>query len=171
VTATHKRNFHVFQKGELASDGVAAVAEDAHNAPLVSALSSSAAVYDVEVGGGPILPGNAVTFTIKTKLGFNRISMISMLVNTNDGFTGIDAIPLPLHGSRTIFLPSYDAGSEKNTELKAHIPGPCCGNPFQGIDTAEPIKFHEGIEGVGDLDPAVYDWDEPTAKLTVTRIE
>ena len=50
-----------------------------------------------------------------------------MLVNTNDAFTGLDSVQL--RGKRSqLSRNAYDAGSERNNELKAFIPGPCCGN-------------------------------------------
>lgn len=33
------------------------------------------------------------------------------------------------------------------------------------------IRLHKGIRGIGDIDPGIYDWDEPAAKLTVTVID
>jgi hypothetical protein len=94
-----------------------------------------------------------------------------MLVNTNDAFTGVTRFKLPKHNSEEYYLYAYDAGTEENTELGAHIPGPCCGNPFQGNATEEKISVHNGILGVGDLDPATYNWGEKVAKLTIRRID
>jgi hypothetical protein len=65
---------------------------------------------------------------------------------------------------------AYDAGSERNNELATHIPGPCCNNPFVRDPEGALIGPHPGIAGVGDLDPAVYSWTGPVAKITVERI-
>ena len=82
-----------------------------------------------------------------------------MLVSTNDGFTGLDAVPL--RGRKAEFLTmAYDAGSEVNDQLKASIPGPCCGDTGRhGVDEFGVITHHQGIlPGVGDLDPAIWGW-------------
>ena len=170
ILAVHKPFFRIFHLGGFASEELAQVAQDAFNGPLVDLLNNSPKVSQVVVGGSAIPPGSSETYNITRQGRYSMLSLVSMLVNTNDGFTGRNRIRLPHHGTRTYYLRTYDAGSEKNTELTAHIPGPCCGNPFEGIPEHRRIRFHRGIRGVGDLDPAVYGWDEPIAKLTITRI-
>jgi hypothetical protein len=64
---------------------------------------------------------------------------------------------------------AYDGGSERNTELKSHIPGPCCGNAFARAPEGELIRPHEGILGVGELSPALYDWNGPVARIAIER--
>jgi hypothetical protein len=84
-----------------------------------------------------------------------QVSIVTMLINTNDAFTGVDAIQLP---ERHVAVRSiaYDAGSEVNNELRAYIPGPCCNNMFVRQPEGDLIRPHAGITGRGDLDPAVY---------------
>lgn len=171
ILATHRPLMRLFRKYSFASDELRQIAEDAVNAPMVSLLQQSKKVYDVVEGSGVILPGEAMTFTIKARWGFRKLSLVCMLVNTNDGFTGTDKVYLPIKGSRTYYLKAYDAGTEQNTELKTDIPGPCCGNPLSRVPTSERIKLHKGILGIGDLDTAIYGWDEPVAKLTITRVK
>ena len=36
--------------------------------------------------------------------------------------------------------------------------------------THYPIANHPGILGVGDMDPALYGWENPVGRLTITRI-
>jgi hypothetical protein len=169
ILAVHSPSFRIFHIGGYASDELAQVAQDAFGDPLVSLLNNSSEVSEVVVGQqGPIFPGSSQTLGISAQGNFTKLSLVTMLVNTNDAFTGTDKLQLPQGGTKTYFLRSYDAGSEENTELIAHIPGQ--GNPFMGNPTNEKIKYHPGILGVGDLDPSVYGWDEPVAKLTITRI-
>ncbi|MDX1700343.1 MAG: spondin domain-containing protein, partial [Melioribacteraceae bacterium] len=99
-----------------------------------------------------------------------RLSLIAMLVNTNDAFVAINGARLPLRGSKEYYLRVYDAGTEKNTELKSDIPGPCCGNGMVRVPTKERIRLHKGIKGTGDLDPSVYGWGKMVAKIKITRI-
>lgn len=63
----------------------------------------------------------------------------------------------------------YDAGSEGDSEACAHIPGPPCGNAGVRLeDGAEGhVALDGGILGVGDLDPAEWDWRNPVLEVTV----
>ena len=167
VFATHSAGYHVFRMGKYASTELAQLAEDAVGDPLIQKLMDARLVREVGNGDGVIFPGSSAKFYIKSMKGFNRFSLASMLVNTNDAFAGADAVMLPRNGSVEYYLYAYDAGSEKNTELKAHIPGPCCGNPLVRVPTNERITKHAGILGVGDLDVNTYGWNGPVAKLTI----
>jgi hypothetical protein len=165
----HSSRADVWSVGEIANHGVAAIAEDANNAVLESALPRLAGVKSVFTGaGGPIPSGQSRTFTVETSGRFNRLSLLTMLVNTNDAFTGLDSLRLSGHGG-TLTTMAYDSGSERNNELKSHIPGPCCNNPFVRDPEGALIGPHEGITGRGQLDPAAYDWNGPAARITIQR--
>jgi hypothetical protein len=92
-----------------------------------------------------------------------------MLVNTNDAFTGLDALRLRGHGA-TLARMAYDAGSEANNELRGFIPGPCCNHPFVRDPEGQLIRPHPGITGAGELDPALYDWQDPVARFTIQQV-
>lgn len=170
VFATHTPLFHIFKLGKYASDELAQIAEDAVSGPMVEMLNKSQRVYMVAQGDGVVFPGSSTTIKIMAKPGFHKLSLVSMLVNTNDAFTGIDGLRLPREGSQVYYLKAFDAGTEKNTEMAAHIPGPCCGNPFVRVPSHDRIIVHRGIRGVGDLDPDIYGWEQPIAKMTISRV-
>jgi Spondin_N len=165
----HTDDVQIWRVGQVATHVVAAIAEGANNEPAISAYTGFPGVRSVFTGaGGPIPSGASATYTVQTRGDFDRLSIVTMLVNTNDAFTGTSSLELE---DRRMMLSTraYDAGSEKNNELKAFIPGPCCGHPFVRDPEGAPIRRHPGITGVGDLDPALYGWDEPVAKITITR--
>jgi hypothetical protein len=167
----HSKKADVWSVGDVASHPVAAIAEDANNAPAESALAQLRGVRDVFTGaGGPIPSGTSRSFTVETSGKFNRLSVVTMLVNTNDAFTGLDSYRLRGHGAELERM-AYDAGSERNNELAAFIPGPCCNNPFVRDPEGELIRVHSGIEGVGDLDPAVWGWEGTAARITIERVD
>ena len=167
--AVHTNRVDVWSVGSPANAGVAAIAEDADNSKLTAALAGSPGVRSVKTGaGGPIAPGASRTYTIETRGNFNRLTVLTMLVNTNDAFTGLDALHVKGRGG-TLATRAYDAGSERNNELAAFIPGPCCGHPFVRDPTSERIRMHPGIAGIGDLDPGVYGWTNPVARITIVR--
>jgi hypothetical protein len=168
--AVHSRKADVWSVGEIASHGVAAIAEDANNAVLESALADLRGVKSASTGaGGPIPSGQSRTYTVETAGDFNRLSVLTMLVNTNDAFTGLDSAHVSGRGA-TFTTMAYDAGSERNNELKSHIPGPCCGNPFVRDPEGALIRPHEGITGRGDLSPAAHDWNGPAARITIQQV-
>jgi hypothetical protein len=165
----HSRKADVWSLGDIASHGVAAIAEDANNAVLESALPALPGVKTVFTGaGGPIPSGQSRTFTVESGGRFNRLSVVTMLVNTNDAFTGLDSVRLSGRGGTHLTM-AYDGGSERNNELKSHIPGPCCNNAFVRDPEGALIRPHEGITGRGQLDPAIYDWEGAAARITIQR--
>lgn len=170
VVATHGGGVRMFKVGHFASDALAAIAEDGVTDPMVALLEDSHRVADIGVGEGPIPPGGSQTLMLRTDIGKRRLSMAFMLVNTNDGFSGLDGVHLPRQGEKSYMIYAYDAGSEANTELVEHIPGPCCGTTFAGVEEHERIDMHPGILGNGDLDPATYGWEGAVARITVKRL-
>jgi Spondin_N len=169
LLVVHSKRADVWSVGEIASHGVAAIAEDANNAVLESALPQLDGVKSASTGaGGPIPPGASRTYTVETSGRFSRLSVLTMLVNTNDAFTGLDSVRLRGRGASLTTM-AYDAGSERNNERRSHIPGPCCNNPFVRDPEGAVVRHHEGITGRGDLSPAVYDWDGPAARITIER--
>ncbi|MGI9658583.1 MAG: spondin domain-containing protein [Gaiellaceae bacterium] len=175
VFAVHKGKGKVWQPGKIASHGVAGVAEDANGGVLVDALNKLRSVHTAGLGAdAPIGPGASAMFEVTTKGRYNRLSIVSMLVNTNDAFTGLNSKRLnrAKNKMRMVQKGAYDAGSEANTQFKTDIPGPCCMNPFVRVPEGDVIRKHDGIkDGVGDLTVADYGWTGPVAKITIERVE
>ena len=171
VVATHKAKFRLFTLGQPASAGLADVAEDASTPLLVAALSADPNVGDVQTNPmDPILPGQSRSVTV-TNYGKHRfLSLATMLVTTNDAFTALNGVRLPKRSSAFLAV-AYDAGSEGNTELCAHIPGPPCGMPGVKPGGGEGyVSVHSGIHGTGNLIAALRDWRNPVALITIRRL-
>ncbi len=176
LLVVHNRRADVWSTGGAASHVVANIAEDANNGPAEQLLGQVRGVKSVETGveegaagPAPIPPGASQTYEIAARP-HQRLSLLSMLVNTNDGFTGLDSVRIG-RKYRSFEAPAYDAGSEANNQLMSHIPGPCCGNAFVRDPEGNLISMHAGIEsGVGELDPAVYGWDGNVAKIEIERV-
>jgi Spondin_N len=194
VAATHRGGDELFRVGDAASFGLKEIAENGNNAPMLSRLASERDVSDfLEAPGGPLVPagspgdamfGQSTTFTITADRGARRLSLASMLICTNDGFTGVNSLTLPskVGESVTVETMAYDAGTEANTEDFADMVPPC--QALIGVSTGEPgtgqsdpalaqndvIRHHPGITGRRDLVPAVHGWDvnAPVARITVT---
>ena len=165
----HSSQADIWSVGDVATHPVAAIAEDADNGPAESAFAQLPGVNDVFTGaGGAIPPGASRTYTVESSGKFDQLSVLTMLVNTNDGFTGLDSEHLRGRGGTRSTM-AYDAGSEANNELTGFIPGPCCNHPFVRDPEGELIRMHEGITGRGDLSPGTYGWSGPVARIQVAR--
>ena len=189
LVSTHRGNDGLFRVGRSASLGLTEIAENGNLQPMIDRIDSDRdfiahVVKTGETGVPPVMPGETVSVTIDASPPHNFLSWASMLICTNDGFTGVDTLKLPstIGGSVTIHTQGYDAGTEINTELFADIVPPCApltgqDNMGQGTDISDPtlaeggvIHHHAGILGVGDLDPTINDWTNPVAMITVERI-
>jgi hypothetical protein len=195
VVAAHHGGHAIFEVGQPASVGVREIAENGNSAPLLAQLDAnpSGDIFDfTESALGPLVPAGvpgdamfdqSVTLDLQSGPGANRLSFISMLICTNDGFTGVDGMKLPgaVGQSRTMRTNGYDAGTEINTEDYADIVPPCqaligdsSGEPGTGVSNpalAEGgvISHHPGIQGGSDLDPAIHGWTDPVAEIRVQR--
>ena len=188
LVVVHKKKVSVWKPGRIASQAAAAIFEDKKKAkPGRIASQSAAAIFEdannpiAEVQGvkkvftaegGPIPPGESRTFSFTSYGKYAKVSLLTMLVNTNDAGTGLHGVRLnPVLSKRLFWKGAYDGGNEVNNELRSHIPGPCCGNPFVRDPEGAVIKPHPGITGValkdGGLDPNVEGWDtdEPVVKI------
>ena len=70
------------------------IAEDGNNGPASESANASSKVFDVEALTSPLLPGESVTIMIQARRS-SKLSLASMLVQTNDGFVGASGVRLP----------------------------------------------------------------------------
>ena len=170
LATTHTGRIALFELGEAASEALATVAESGDISKLSAALSASNQVADVQSVGGLIGPGESATVEVSAPYRVRKLSLVGMLIPTNDAFVAIRSVNLPpIKRRRTFFARSYDAGSENNDELCDSIPGPppCFGEGVSAEDGEGFVHIHSGIHGVGDLEPSEKDWNDPVAKVTV----
>jgi hypothetical protein len=128
--------------------------------------------------GGFIGPGQTKTIIVEAGRRFDHVSVAAMLIPTNDGFFALNGVRGPRgREALTLLSPPYDAGSERNDELCASIPGPSfteCGGPGQGGQPAGGeegyVHIHAGIHGIGDFIAADRDWRNPVAHITIRRV-
>jgi|GEM_PF-3466469 hypothetical protein len=172
VFVTHDETLSLWTVGEAASVPVQQVAEEGDNFPLLSDLNTqlgTGVLSIVTPTGGPLLPGESVTFTIAADSSRPFLSTIWMLGRTNDGFSGLTGLNLLTlgAGTNTIDLVSLDAGTEVNNESAAFLPalGGVFNDPEGGVVTTP----HPGILGIGDA-PTSWNWEEPVARLTISQV-
>lgn len=178
LAVTHKPNVKLFELGRPASPELAILAEEGNTAPLAAALAAQAGAGHVVAGSGLTQPGASVTLTVEARAGFRHLSLAAMLIPTNDAFVAINGVPLP-PGNESLSMTAlaYDAGSERNDELCASIPGPmfieCGGSGGGGAPAGGEegyVHIHAGMHGIGNFAAAARDWRNPVALITVRRI-
>lgn len=190
ILTTHNRRTKVFAITEDASEGIQALAENGNGEPLVAALNNDVNVHDVVTGSAPLVPGSnpgatgfesSETFVVTARGNARFLSIASMLICTNDGFTGINSVRLPSR-KKTVYAVAYDASTEQNTEDFADIVPPCQGligisSDDPGVGASNPMLAedgfvipHSGIHGGFDLQPVVHDWADPVAKIVIERM-
>lgn len=196
VAAIHRGKRAIFKVGGLASVGLRELAENGNSAPLLAFLEAdpfNRIASFTETETGPLVPAGTpgaamfddkVTFRLRGGKRARRISLASMLICTNDGFTGVESLRLPnkvgkARGKRAM---GYDARTEINTEDFADLVPPCQGligvsSDDEGTGVSNPeladagrIRRHRGIQGGADLDPAIHGWRNPVARITVERV-
>ncbi len=159
ILATHTSRAGFFKIGEAASEGIRQIAENGNGAVLLQALGEDSQINEVVTGTAPIVPANnpggtgfesSATFTISTHGRARYLSYASMLICTNDGFTGLDSVRLPKH-KKTVYTAACDARTETNTEDGVVIP-------------------HVGIHGGVDLFPEVHGWSDPVTKIEIELV-
>ncbi len=184
VVIAHNRRFDLYEADQQASAAIQGLAENGDVPGVVAATEGARGVFSLDVGAGPILAGDEASIEVITARNVARVSFASMLICTNDGFTGIDSVRLPkwVGHTTTLALRAYDAGTERNTEDFDDLVPPC--GPLTGVDSggagtglSNPalaqggvIRPHSGITGNADLDPALHDWDGPVGQITITRV-
>lgn len=166
IIASHPASVHAWQMGQPASKGLEIVAEEGMSDMLAAELKGVAT--DVVAAHAHLLPGDAITLRVTAHEG-DVLSAASMLIQTNDGFTGLDSVPL-VAGEKTTM--AYDAGTEENTELAADVPGPPFGGKNHGPDTnpRQPVSMHPGIAGKADVTPD-FNWSGPVASFAITAVD
>jgi hypothetical protein len=170
--------------GEIASIALENLAESGDN----SAVLAETMVLSGISGTGILMPGMSETLDVSyTYMGENNapemLSLATMLVNTNDAFTGINAFiinNLAVGESISMKTSSYDAGTEKNSELMETIPGPASNGVGEGFnamrDDIDKVTMHAGIVSQDDgLSTSVltqtHRFDNPTLAISITRVE
>jgi len=190
ITA-HDRHTDLFETGEQASVELRAMAEGGDISGLVGLLGGEDADTVADPNNGLLPPGGVVSDvwldTDRTRNEY--LSILAMLLPTNDGFVGLDSLRIPrIPGTYTYYLNGYDAGTEANDELitgggapgVAGIPADPGGNAGTGgtgavaFDANTYVHIHPSVVGdtdpeggISDLDGAIHRWLNPVAEVII----
>jgi len=169
LVAAHDSETRLFEAGTAASSSLQAMAEGGSLDGLTADLAGTEAQYQANPAGGLLAPGATSTATTEISThGTNNeyLSVVGMMLPTNDGFIGLNSYKIPTEaGTYTINLNAYDAGTEANAG----------GTGAAGADTNQTVHIHRGVlgdtdatGGVSDLDSRVHRWLNPVARVTIT---
>lgn len=191
LVAAHDEQTHLFKEGMAASDHLQAMAEGGDLSGLITDLAGVSATYMENPAAGLLAPGHSVSTDLDTTAtGNSMLSVVAMLLPTNDGFVGVDSLEIPvIPGTYTYYLNAYDAGTEANDEIingagapnMAGVPAAPNGDGgtgatgLAGADSNDTVHIHRGVlgdtdttGGASDLDSRIHRWLNPVAKLVVT---
>lgn len=171
-------SYAAWSTGEAASVALEELAEGGDASALIAEQSSQPNF----VGTAPIPPGGNLSFELTgDDDSMLNLTLATMLVNTNDAFTGVSAIDLAAmqSGDKRVYLTrAYDAGTENNLETVGTIPGPADGGEgFNAArdDVTSVVTFHGGIVSSDDgyaesVLSESHKFDNPVMVLEVTRL-
>lgn len=190
LVAAHNSTADLFEPGMAASMHLRMMAEGGDISGLVSDVANAGANYVANPASGLLAPGASTMTMISTQGHKNdRLSIVAMLLPTNDGFVGADSLAIPKKpGTYTYYLNGYDAGTEANNEVIngggavgvlgiPAAPGGTGGTGATGVPVMHEnhtVHIHPGIigdmnptGGISDLNPALHQWQNPVAKVEI----
>jgi len=179
----HQDGYSTFAIGTAATVGLEEMAEGGDNTALLAEADADAMVMVTGSGAAPIGPAGSETVTVtmlESSLPGLRISVATMLVNTNDAFTGLNAMlveSMAVGDVISVVGVAYDAGTEADTESAATIPGPAGGGEgFNAArdDQADRVSMHSGVvsqdDGFATSDLGEqHRFDNPVAQISIER--
>jgi hypothetical protein len=191
VAVAHTPEASLFEVGETASTELQMMAEGGSLDGLSTIATSISADVLANPAGGLLAPAAKAAGALSTASGNTVLSIVAMMLPTNDGFIGLDNWTIPTEaGTYTLYLNAYDAGTEANDEIRGGgapgVPGMPVPSPLEaivgnggsgvaGADTNATVHIHRGsigddsmTGGKSDVTNTVHRWLNPVAKVTVT---
>ncbi|WP_298774596.1 spondin domain-containing protein [uncultured Shewanella sp.] len=174
----HEANTQLWQQGQPSSLAIEKIAESGDNSDLLALAS----IKDNMTSKNILLPGESDTLTLTlADTNAQTISLVTMLVNTNDAFTGFSDITLKhlsLNETMEWQTVVYDAGTEANSEEKGTIPGPVDNGEGFNItrDDLNRVHLHSGVISLDDglvdsVLSAYHRFDNPSLNIKIQRIQ
>lgn len=196
VVAAHTPNASLFTLGEPASAELQALAEGGDISGILDQLDSLLAIYRkasvvvADPAGGVLAPGESTRARMRVS-GQNDLTILGMMLPTNDGFVGLRSVSIPFDAGTYMYTADgYDAGTEANDEVVVGDIGGLPGVPGIPVDPSgeggtggtgvvatehnETVHIHRGV--IGDMDPtggisdvnaAMHRWLNPVARVVI----
>jgi len=187
--SAHTVDMSLYNLGQPAGVDLQKMAEGGDISGLSAMLTTANANSVENPAGGLLAPAMSTTAMLTTTPGNDYLSLVAMILPTNDGFVGLHSWHIPsAAGTYTFTLNAYDAGTEANDEIVngggapgvagiPAAPGGDAGTGGTGITTTESntnVHVHPGnigddnlTGGKSDLSNTVHRWLNPVARVTV----
>ena len=191
LVVAHPEGSSLFSTGQPASANLQAMAEGGDISGLSADVTALGATVVEDPANGLLPPAMSAMTSMNTDGTSNtQLSIVAMLLPTNDAFAGLNSITIPTEPGTYVFnVPAYDAGTEANDELvtgggapgAAGIPADpggmtgTGGSGAAGADANPNVHIHRNAlgdadptGGASDLDSRVHRWLNPVVRVTVT---
>jgi len=110
LAAAHPDGSNLFVTGQPASANLQAMAEGGDISGLEADVMGLGATVVANPAGGLLAPTASTTFNMNTDGTSNdRLTIVAMLLPTNDAFAGLNAVEIPTEpGTYSFDVPAYD---------------------------------------------------------------
>jgi Spondin_N len=193
LVAAHPSAVKLFDVGDEASANLQKMAEGGEIDNLkedVMTAQGNVATPDAEEG--LLAPSGWKSYTLNAPDAANtQLSVVGMVLPSNDGFAGLNSITLPTSvGTWSYLVNAYDAGTEANDEKRGSgasgevgfpVPPPLenllgtNGSGVTGVEKENFVHIHRGVlgdqnttGGASDINASVQRWLNPVIRVTVT---
>jgi hypothetical protein len=191
LLSTHSDTKKLFMTGSTASIALQKMAEGGDIADLATELSTDGATVVSNPASGLLAAGANTTATLTADTTNSRLSIVAMILPSNDAFIALSAWEVPtVPGTYMVNLNAYDAGTEANNELIIGMAGGAVGtlgipaDPGGDVATGGTgisasaegfIHIHRGVfgdnnttGGLSDLKSTKHRWLNPIARAIIT---
>jgi hypothetical protein len=195
--AAHPQNQGVPISGDASGTGIQTLAETGDVSDLVAEFEANSTSPDLatltDTGDGKTGPGESIAADFTSAAANVRLTILSKISPTNDGFVALNSIIIPTEpGLYTFNMIAYDAGTEANDEVvyvgtdTVGVQGIAIaalgdmntgtnGSGAAGPDNNTTIHVHRGVlgddldsSGISDLDITTHRWLNPVARVIIT---
>jgi hypothetical protein len=189
LVSTHSDTKRLYMTGSSASTALQKMAEGGDIADLTTELTADGANVVSNPASGLLAAGANTTATLTTDTTNPRLSIVAMILPSNDGFMALSGWEVPTTaGTYTVDLNAYDAGTEANNEVingggAAGVlgipadPGGAVATGGTGVPASVEgfVHIHRGVlgdnnttGGLSDLKSTKHRWLNPVARAIIT---
>ena len=187
VVVIHDPAESFYELGDESSVELQAIAEDGNNAPFVAlaqsldTVSASGVAFVDAANPGPSNSGDIATVTLETDEPTDVFTAVSMIICSNDGFSGLNSVALPTEAApiTTFQATAFDAGTEVNiledevdNVIADYWPSPPCAGNGDNLHDDENgvVAIHTGqtAEQVGA--GLAFTGEDTIMTVTITRM-
>ena len=178
----HTGSYVGWEFGQAVSAGLEVLAEGGDSTDFLAEAGMATGVTGAAAGTSVVGPGASDTLQVTGIASQDlQLTAATMLVNTNDAFTGVTGKTigsLGLNEQMTFSILPFDAGTEVNSETAGTIPGPAgngTGYEAGGADYSF-VSIHGGVvtqdDGLTTSDLfESHRFMSPVGQLTITRTQ